>query len=217
MSYTSTIGVSLGQSQTGLTLAAQLIDTTGGIIANDIRTGFVEVGLGSYLFTYVSYPDDFRGAVKFLNVNNASGLMAISAINPQESEYADVKTSTRLSNAGLPATVPVFSIPTDMTSGDAVTLRITDDYKLSEGRNIDATSTGWPDLTSSTVTLNVCNKFTKNLTIVAARQIRIELTRTELATIGGGRWPFEIYATLSNGNIITIVTGDFNIVSPFND
>lgn len=223
MSYISTIGVSLGQSQTGLSLAAQIINTTGGIIADNITGGFYELGLGTYLFTYQYFPDDFRGAVKFLNRGNGSGLMAVTAMNPQEVEYSDVKTSTR----ALPYSQmvqPIFSIPTTADNA-ALQLRLSDDYEASENRNIDISGTSWPVLTGSTVTLLIngynsganSTPFSKTLTILTASSVRIELTKEELASIGAGRFEYEIYTTLTNGNVITLVTGDIEIIPRFSD
>ena len=85
MSYTLTIGISLGATKAGLTLAARLIDTTGAPVGDELLTGFVEVGNGNYLWTYGNFPDGFRGAVKFYE-SGQTDILAIAAINPQEVE-----------------------------------------------------------------------------------------------------------------------------------
>lgn len=100
MSYTISIPIALGSSQVGLTLKAQLVDTTGSNVGSAITTGFVEIGLGNYLLT-ASIPDGHRGGIKILKSDNT--LMAFGAINPEYVENSDAKTSTRLATAGYTA------------------------------------------------------------------------------------------------------------------
>lgn len=211
--YKATIGVVLGISRTEQILSAQLIDSSGTPVGPEVSTGFVEVGQGNYLWTYDQFPDNFRGGVKFLS---SGQIMAFATINPEQLEYVDTKVSTRSSGA---ATVPTFTIPTYSDQGTPVILRQTDDYFASEGRSIDVTSAGWPDLADNDVFLSVLSRggFQKALPVLEGNVVRVELSKTELGTIGGGRWPFEIYAVLANGHRLTLLTGDFQIVSPFSD
>lgn len=92
MAYTLDISLALGSSQTGLTLSAQLVDTAGVNVGAAVTTGFVEVGAGNYLWHYTAFPDGHRGGVAF---SAAETLKAFVAINPQEAENTDVKTSSR--------------------------------------------------------------------------------------------------------------------------
>lgn len=78
MSYALIFAISLGSSQTGLSLNAQLIDSTGSNSGSPVTTGFVEIGSGNYLWNG-TIPDDFYGIAAF----NAGGpILAISDINP---------------------------------------------------------------------------------------------------------------------------------------
>lgn len=98
MAYSLCIGLALGSSQTGLTLKAQLIDTVGASVGSEITAGFTEIGVGNYIWNYASFPDGHRGAVKFYTTGPV--YKAICAINPEEAENTDVKTSTRSTYAG---------------------------------------------------------------------------------------------------------------------
>ena len=79
MSFSLSISLLLGSSQTGLTLSAQLIDSNGDDYGTAITTGFTEVGNGNYLWFYNAFPDDFAGGVSF----SAGGeVKTIVEINP---------------------------------------------------------------------------------------------------------------------------------------
>lgn len=83
MSYTLDIAIALGKKKTGLTLSAQLVDTSGANVGSSVTTGFTEIGSGFYLWHYTGFPDGHRGGVKFL----ASGsLVAFVSINPEQAE-----------------------------------------------------------------------------------------------------------------------------------
>lgn len=80
MAYTLDIALNLGSGQTSLTLSAQLVDTVGVNVGSAVTAGFVEVGLGNYLWHYASFPDNFRGGVTF---TAAAVLKAFVAVNPE--------------------------------------------------------------------------------------------------------------------------------------
>ena len=96
MSYTLNFSLSLGPGKAGLTdLRAQLVTSSGTNSGTAISTGFAEIGSGNYLWNYASFTDDFRGGVKFYSNAAASTVLAFAAINPEEAEYTNAKTSTR--------------------------------------------------------------------------------------------------------------------------
>ena len=103
MAYSQNIGIVLGTSKTGLTLKAQLVDTSGANVGSSVTSGFTEIGLGNYSWYYTSFPDSFRGGIKIM-LNSDSSLLAFVAINPEDAENLDVKTSkTKLDSTGLDA------------------------------------------------------------------------------------------------------------------
>jgi len=57
-----------------------------------VTTGFVELGAGNYLWSYSSFPDGFRGAVKFYTGTLPTGIKAATAINPEEADTAPSAT-----------------------------------------------------------------------------------------------------------------------------
>jgi hypothetical protein len=94
MSYSLTIPLALGSSQTGLTLRANLKDTTGGAIGGNVTTGFVELGAGNYEWTG-TIPNGFQGAAVFSN-NSSGAVLACTTINPADdpATLAAVKAKT---------------------------------------------------------------------------------------------------------------------------
>lgn len=76
------IDIHLGTSKTGLSLKAQLVDSSNAPVGSEITTGFSELGNGDYMWHYASFPDDFRGAVKFYKTDGT--YMASTCINPTE-------------------------------------------------------------------------------------------------------------------------------------
>jgi hypothetical protein len=94
MAYTHDTAFAIPEA--GLTLSAPLVNSTGANVGPAVTTGFVDFGSGYYLWHYEAFPDGHRGAVKF----SAGGVLkAVEAINPQEVENADAKTSTRAATA----------------------------------------------------------------------------------------------------------------------
>ena len=95
MAYTLDFSLALGSSKTGLTMAAQLVDTTGTNTGSEITSGFAEIGQGFYQWHYAAFADSFRGGVKFYEDGQTGTILGFAAINPEEAENADAKTSTR--------------------------------------------------------------------------------------------------------------------------
>ena len=91
MSYTTSIVIHLGASNTGLTLKAQLFNAAGAQQGADILTGFTELADGDYHWAHSAVPDGLRGYVKFLK-DNGTYMVSLS-VNPEEIENPDIKTS----------------------------------------------------------------------------------------------------------------------------
>jgi len=84
MAFTLSISLALGKSKVGLTLAAQLVSTTGADIGSEVLAGFAEIGNGYYIWTYSSFPDAFIGGIKFYPSGTLSSILAVTTINPGE-------------------------------------------------------------------------------------------------------------------------------------
>ena len=101
MTYTLDFALALGSGKAGLAdLRAQLVDTGGANVGSAVSTGFVEIGAGNYLWHYAAIPDSHRGGVAFYSNATPATVLAFGAVNPEEAENADAKTSTRSVYAG---------------------------------------------------------------------------------------------------------------------
>lgn len=114
MPYILGYAITLGPADIGLTLEAQLVDVTGATVGATVLTGFVELGLGHYIWTG-EIPDGFRGFWKF-RLSPGGALKAITSVNPEEAENSDVKNSL------IPAGVWGFAQRTLTSFGSLVRL-----------------------------------------------------------------------------------------------
>lgn len=228
MAYQQAFGLSLGTSQTGLAaqLRAQLVSTAGANVGAVVSTGFVEIGVGLYLWHYASIPDGHRGGAVFTR-NDTSAVVAFVAINPEDAEdIALILAKTNLIGAG--SVTVTSSVSSDGTS---IALFGGDDYHNIEAREIEIVDTGgaWPDLTGATVTFYAENDnygvaFTKAMTVVtpsgALKKIEIEFTAADTVTLRGqgGTAPgstvasaYSIRAVLSTARTVTLVRGSISV------
>lgn len=83
--YELDFSVVLGSTQTGLSLEAQLVDSSGSNVGSPITTGFTEIGGGNYLWHTSAVPTDHRGGVIF-RVAGGGTIKAFTSINPEETE-----------------------------------------------------------------------------------------------------------------------------------
>ncbi len=142
MAYT----LSFGFYASGAVLAnlrAQLIDSAGANVGAAVTTGFVSVGSDFFSWTG-SIPDAHQGGVKFYQSTDATTILAYSAINPQEAEYTDTRTSTRQAGGSavtLPSPPPAGYGGGDTSAIQAVTDKLDTmlesrgggDYRLDAG------------------------------------------------------------------------------------
>ncbi len=217
MAYPLTIALPVGE--TGLTLSAQLYNSDGTTNGSPVTTGFVErpTGSGNYFWTYAVFPDGFRGGVAI----TAAGVFKMSfAMNPEEAENIDVKTSTRATpTAGAPPAVTIVS-PV-LSSGNVQIVR-GDDYANADGRALtfDISDPGnfLPSLAGATVRLKTGLPNRPNLavlnvtgTVVTAtgttRTVRFELTSAQTAVLVPIAYNFDVEATLSTSRVITLLQG----------
>lgn len=119
MSYTLDYSIALGPGMTGLTLAAQLVNTSGASVGSEVTTGFTEIGDGNYLWHYTAFPDGHRGGVKFYEDGAPGTILAFAAINPEEAEYTDDYISDIAAGAGT--IFPAGAINFTYTITDSVT------------------------------------------------------------------------------------------------
>ena len=95
-----------------------------------------------------------------------------------------------------------------------------DDYANDDGRAIDFTSASWPTLTSATVSFQAkatpgTATLTKSMTVVTAtgtKKVRLELTDDDTVSLTPGAFAYNVVATLSNGNKVTLVRGAMTLL-----
>jgi hypothetical protein len=98
MSYPQFLTASFGTSKAGLlTVGYQLFDSAGIPSGSRVTAGVQDLGSGGY-GALVTAPDSFRGRIVW-DTGELTPAYASEAINPQQSENPDVKTSTRSSHA----------------------------------------------------------------------------------------------------------------------
>lgn len=204
MAYTLTTGL-LADAE-GLTLSAQLINTSGANVGSAITTGFVELGDGFYLWTYDDFPDAFRGVVTF----TATGeIRAIKVFNPQGAEYLDSKVSSRAPSGGGGGRVTVF---TPVAEDLEVTLVRGDDYNADDDRALRWTG-AWPDLTNAEgVTFTARRRaggdtFTATGEITGAQEVQVELVAADTEDLRTGTYSYDVEAILESGNKVTLAMG----------
>lgn len=192
--YTLLVGIQLGASQTGLTLKARLY-TDGVAVGSEVTAGFTEEGMGAYSWKYTAFPDGFRGTVRFYTGTLPTGFKAFTAINPQEAEFTDVKTSSVEGGGGgsdeLQRTQAV-RVSDQLNNSDDVYLTVGDSYSTDNGRAIHFIDVKalWPDLDAGTV------KFYAQDSIIAAtvvtatgtpKEVKVELTSAQTAALSVGK------------------------------
>lgn len=92
MAYTLDFEISLGSTKTGLTLAGQLVDSSGVAVGAEIAAGFTEIGTGCYILT-ASIPDGHRGGIKIYVSGVPATILAFASINPEEAQVLTGITS----------------------------------------------------------------------------------------------------------------------------
>lgn len=70
-----------------------------------------------------------------------------------------------------------------------------------------------PDLTGTTVTFRVADALEKTMTVVGEDAVKVDLTSTETAALTVGSHAFEIEATVSVGNVVTMLRSDLIVLA----
>lgn len=102
MSYTVCNVLDLGEAYTGVTLNAQLYDSSNSMVGSAVTTGFYERDGSKGIYTLtLTVPDAHQGWFDVYVDGASSDILATLPINPAELENADVKTSTRSAVADI--------------------------------------------------------------------------------------------------------------------
>jgi hypothetical protein len=216
MAYTLLIPINLGASQTGLSLKAQLF-ADGVAVGSEITTGFTEDGMGDYSWKYAGFPDDFRGIVKFYTGTLPSGYKARAAINPEEAENSDIKTSEVEGGGGgsdsLQRTAAI-RVSDQQADSDDIYLTSGDSYSTANGRALhflDVKSL-WPDLDAGTVNFYVQDSVIQAEVVEDTgnnKEVKVELSSTDTAELAVGKSRYSLRHILDGtpDEVETLATG----------
>jgi hypothetical protein len=219
MAYTLLIPINLGASQTGLSLKAQLF-ADGVAVGSEITTGFTEDGLGDYNWKYAGFPDGFRGIVKFYTGTLPGGYKARAAINPEEAENTDVKTSSVEGGGGggdaLQRTQAI-RVSDQQDNSEDLYLVIGDSYTTDNGRAVhflDAKGL-WPDLDEGTVEFLIQGASIDAEVVTATgtgKEVKVELTSVDTAALVVGKSRYQLRHVLAQvdptpDDVETLATG----------
>jgi hypothetical protein len=192
--YTLDFSINLGASQTGLTLKAILVNSSNVDVGSEMTSGFSEIGFGQYLFHCTTIPDAHRGGIKFYTGTLPTGLKAFAAINPQEAEFTDVKTSSISGGGGGDSLQRTAAIRVSDQQEDSEDIFITigDSYSTDNGRAIHFLDVNglWPDLDEGTVKFFVQDEEVTATVVTATdivKEVKVELTSTVTAALAVAR------------------------------
>lgn len=116
MSNTITNVFALGSEYAGATLRAQLYDSSNSASGGEISSGFYERDGSAGIFAFtLTTADDFSGYCDVYEDGVSGEVLGCIAINPQEVENADVRTSTRLADADYTAPPSASDIDTQLS------------------------------------------------------------------------------------------------------
>lgn len=193
----STIGQKINSAASGSDPA-----TIADAIWNEAISGHLSAGsTGAKLNSAAAAGDPWSTALPGSYASGEAGSI-LAAIN---SKTAGISTGT-------------ITVTSPVVDADTVTIVRGDDYKNADGRALFATTTfsNAPSLTGGQVALRVKNGttiFSKAGAITGAAACYVELTTSETAAFQPGNYAFDLQATLSNGDIVTIAQGNFNVLA----
>lgn len=189
--------------------------------AGDIRVNITAV-LGSAIASINEFKADVSALASQASVNlikavtdlfHFTGASGSEKVNSYDS---DVLAAL----AGLSAGDVTVISPVD-AADSTITIYRGDDYKAAESRRLSWTSSAWTayNITGATILFSARYKratgalFTKAGTVLDATTIAVELTNAETLALGleGTTFAFDVQATLTNSDVVTLAWGDMFI------
>ena len=150
----------------------------------------------------------------FLDVAVSTRLAAADYTAPDNADTAEILAELELVKAKtdlLGTGIVTFGGP--VLSATEIELTIGDDYLAEDSRALSWTADDWPDLTDSTITLEL-RRTTRHGetasfdgTATAPKEIQIELVSADTSDLAAGTWAFAAKATLDNDSEVTLAAG----------
>lgn len=141
----------------------------------------------------------------------AAGAAADPLLNLVPGSYVTGTAGAALGRIGNAAITVVSPVASDGTS---INLVYGDDYMAADARALSFQSDDWPVLTGATIALRVQGATAISLagSVLAADQVQVELTYTQIETIGIGTRRYDLQATLAtSAHVVTLATGLFTV------
>jgi len=117
----------------------------------------------------------------------------------------------------------VVTVSTPVASDNSVTVYQSDHYDDDESRSLEWSTTSadtWPTLTSASIAFVARHQREASVISVAGsvvtgtgstKQVRVELAPTDTSGDSAGTYDYQVIATLSNGHVVTLVSGTMTI------
>lgn len=145
----------------------------------------------------------------------AAGGAADPLLNTVPGSYPSGTAGHALGRIGSATIAPIQPVA---ASGDVEIVQ-GDDYSADDGRAIDWTedSAGWPVLTDANITIEIDDEDFEGSVVTAtgsSKKVRLELTDEQTAEMATGTFRFAVIATLSGGNVVTLLSGNFSVRQP---
>ncbi len=113
-------------------------------------------------------------------------------------------------------TPSAVTIVSPVASSCNITLMDGDDYLAADGRSLDFIFAGQPSLTGATIALRVQvggTVVTLAGSVLSSVACRVEVTSTQVASIGVGIWTYDLSAVLGNGHTVTLASAALTVVA----
>ncbi len=188
--------------KTGLTPTVDVRNSSGVLVVSDGSA--TELGGGLYKYVYsTSVVDDYLAMFKTAD-SSVDSQHVPSLVTAQAMKIDTIPT---LVWATAPA--GTVNVTGPVVAGGAIAIEAGDDYYAADGRALEWTSSGWPNLTGASVTFNpLVLSSPVAMTVVTAgvgisQVVRLELSKTqteELAKMSN----YRVVATLTNGHVVTL-------------
>jgi hypothetical protein len=120
------VSINLGNSNTNLTLNAQIVDVNGNNVGPAIISGFTEIGNGYYFWTH-EVLDTYRGGIKFFDMDDTSTVLAFLALDQLDGQnlyFAQIRYISDVVNNQDEFVVHWFKNDQLISSGDLTNPRL---------------------------------------------------------------------------------------------
>ncbi len=225
--YNKTATAAIFTKTAGQAITAEWVDWSGSIPISGGESGDADIiagtEIGDIILNGADGTVEIRGIYKTITDNRTgtptltitgamkasdlalAGAAADPLLNAVPGTYASGTAGNALGKIASSTVVTVSPVSDD---GETVAIVIGDDYTDLAGTALSWSNTTWPSLTGGTVAFEASRAIpATSMTIVSASEVKLELGDSVTEVIVPGSYNFSITATLSNGEVVTLVRG----------